>query len=55
MGVVHICNHRAEQEPEAVQGEECAAQHDGRYTALDQDKRPMCDKTTLFWLVEAQS
>lgn len=29
MGVIHICNQRAEEEPEAVEGEECAAQHDG--------------------------
>lgn len=27
MGVVHVCNPRAKEEPEAVEGEECAAQH----------------------------
>lgn len=29
MSVVHVCNPRAEEEPEAVEGEECAAQHGG--------------------------
>lgn len=29
MGVIHICDPRAEEEPEAVESEKCAAQHDG--------------------------
>lgn len=34
MGVVHVCDPGAEEEPEAVKGEECAAQHGDGYAAF---------------------